>query len=243
MLDELLAATPRTTLEVVVTERFDQRLRLVQPRGVRRREARSPPVATRPVSRRIPCRVAGVVVLDEEYPLQASVSATKRFQLPNVVLRVLFGFHGHLHPAGVDDEKEQQVDCPMPLVLKLLLLDGTRNRSADRATFQNLMVGHLIRRYRPDALASQPFRIGIAPENLLRPVLELGVEAGGLPVTGAVRLQVHISQDSSDRARADVLDDAVSNGLACQFLAGPVGDVQAFGDGLQTGQFDNLGSL
>ncbi len=236
-------AIPRTALEVVVSERFDQRLRLVQPRGMRRREAGPPPVATRPVFRRIACRVTGVVVLDQEYPLQPSVPATKRFQFPDVVLRVLLGLDRHLHPPRVDDQEEQQVDCAVPGVLELLLLDKTRNRSPDRATLQNLVVGHLIRRHRPDALASQPFRIAIAPKNLLRPLLELGVEAGGLPVAGAVRLQVHISQDSSDRARADVLDDAVSNGLVSQVLAGPVGDMQAFGDGLQTGQFDDLGSL
>src|ERR1700676_5497657 len=154
MLDELFTAIPRTTLEVVVTERFDQRLRLVQPRGMRRREAGPPPVATRPVFRRIPCRVAGVVVLDQEYSLQPPVPATKRFQFPDVVLRVLLGLDGHFHPPGVDDEEEQQVDCSMPDVLELLLLDGARDRSPDRVVFQNLVVGHLIRRYHPDALVS-----------------------------------------------------------------------------------------
>ena len=39
------------------------------------------------------------------------------------------------------------------------------------------------------------------------------------------------------------VDDAVGDRLAGQILAGPVGDVQALGDRLQAGQFDDLGAL
>ena len=39
--------------------------------------------------------------------------------------------------------------------------------------------------------------MGIAPQNLLRPLFELLVEAGRLPVTGTARLQVHGDRGSA----------------------------------------------
>src|SRR5258708_5227025 len=66
MLSELLPADPRSPLQVVVAERPHQQLRLVQPRGMGRREAGPPPIpATRPIRRRVARRVAGVAVLDQ----------------------------------------------------------------------------------------------------------------------------------------------------------------------------------
>src|SRR6266498_4127274 len=138
MLDELCPAAPSSTLEVVVTERLNQQLRLVQPRGMSRREAGPPPVGTtRPVICRGGCRMAGIVVLDQEYPLQPSVPAAKRLQFPEVVLGVLAVLHSDLHPSRVNDEEEEQVDCSMPDVLELLLLDGTGDRPPDGATLQH----------------------------------------------------------------------------------------------------------
>ena len=192
---------------------------------------------------RVPGRVAGVAVLDQEHPLQAPVPPAERPQLPDVVLRRPSGLHRHLHPARVDDQEQQQVDRAVPGVLELLLLDGAGDGPADRAPLQHLEVGHLIDRHRPDALAGQPLGIAVAPEHLLGPLLELGVEAGRPPVAGAVRLQVHVVQDPPDGAGADGVDDAVGDRLAGQVLAGPVGDVQPLGDRLQAGQLDDLGPL
>ena len=50
-------------------------------------------------------------------------------------------------------------------------------------------------------------------------------------------------QDPLHRARADGVHDAIGDCLASQVLGRPVGDVQPLGDRLQTGQFDDLGSL
>ena len=58
-----------------------------------------------------------------------------------------------------------------------------------------------------------------------------------------MRLEVDRVEDPADRAGADRGDDAVGDGLAGQVLTGPVGDVQALGDRLQAGQFDDLGPL
>src|SRR5215218_5717968 len=44
VLDQFFPAAPRAPLQVVELKRFEQRLRLVQPRGVRRQQSRTPPV-------------------------------------------------------------------------------------------------------------------------------------------------------------------------------------------------------
>src|SRR5213078_178628 len=113
----------------------------------------------------------------------------------------------------------------------------------DRGTLQHLVVGLLIDGNHPDALAGQPFRIGIAPKDLLRSLLELGVETRCLPVAGTVWLQVRVFEDLPDRAWTDGAHDAIGDRLASQILAGPVSNVQAFGDGLQASQCDDLGTL
>src|SRR5437588_150501 len=100
MLDELGPTPPRATLEVVVTERLDPRLRLVQPRGIHWGEAVTPPAAApRPVRRRRGRRVAGVAILHQEHSLQVAMAAAECPHLPDVVLRVLAVLGRHLQPA------------------------------------------------------------------------------------------------------------------------------------------------
>jgi hypothetical protein len=187
--------------------------------------------------------MAGVPVLHQEHTLQVAMAAAESLQFPDVVLGVLAVLGRHLHPSTVDDQEEQQVDRAVAGVLELLLLDRAGDGSPDRVTFQHLVVGLLVHGHHPDALAGQPFRIGIAPKDLLRPLLELFVETRRLPVAGPVRLQVCVFEDLPDRAWADSGYNAIGDRLASQILAGPVGDVQPLGDGLQAGQFDDLGTL
>src|SRR5262245_4661928 len=90
LLDELFPTAPGASLQVAIPERPDQQLRLVQPRGVGRREAGTPPApARRPVRFRVPRRVAGVAILDQEYPLQVPMPTAESPQLPNVVASIL----------------------------------------------------------------------------------------------------------------------------------------------------------
>src|SRR5262245_5024419 len=228
MFYQLLWAGPRAPLQVAMPERPYQQLRLVEPRGMHRREPAPPPAAApRAILLGVPRRVAEVAIVDQEYPLQSLVPLAKRLQFPEVVLRILAGFDGHLPLAAVDDQEEQEVDRPMPGVLELLLLDGAGDGAADRATLQHLEVRFLIDRYRPDALLGQPLSIGVAPQDLLCPVLELAVQASCPPIPRAVRLQVHVGQNSADGAWADGRHEAVGDRWAGQVLTGPVGDVQA----------------
>jgi hypothetical protein len=66
--------------------------------------------------------------------------AAERPQRPDVVLGILRGLDGYLHPTAVDDQEQQQVDGAVAGVLKLLLLDGAREGAADRVTLQHLEV-------------------------------------------------------------------------------------------------------
>jgi hypothetical protein len=74
-------------------------------------------------------------------------------------------------------------------------------------------------------------------------LFELLIQTARPPVAGPVWLQVHGIEDSPDGTGTDGRHDAVVYGLASQILAGPVGDVQAFGDWFQAGPFDDLGTL
>ena len=94
--------------------------------------------------------------------------AAERPEFLNIVLCTLLGFDCHLHPAAMDDQEEQQVDGAVTGILELLLLDTTRVGTPDRVALQHLEVGLLIDGHHPDALAGQPFRMGIAPKDLLR---------------------------------------------------------------------------
>jgi len=105
------------------------------------------------------------------------------------------------------------------------------------------MVRHLIDTDRPEAPLDQVFGVGVAPEDLLGPLLELSVQADRPLGVSPMGLQVHVVQDPAHPPRADRWDDAVGDGLAGQFLAGPVSDVQPHGDRLRTGEFDDLRPL
>src|SRR5947209_15590891 len=165
-----------------------------------RRKAGPPPTtASRPVRCRIGRRVARVAILDQERPAQATMPTAKSSQGPDVSLRILLGLDSQFHPAGVDDQEQQQVNRAMPDVLELLMFDRARPRTPDRTPLQNLQVGHLIDANDPEPSRSQILGISVAPQHPLGPLLELRVEATGLPVSGAVRLQVDAVQDLSHR--------------------------------------------
>src|SRR5262249_14938815 len=94
-------------------------------------------------------------------------------------------------------QEHQHIDGPMTDVVELLLFDRPRDRSTDRTTLQYLKGRDLIDTHYPDALFGKSSRIRIAPKDLLRPFPEPGVQPCRLPVAGAMRLQIDISQDVS----------------------------------------------
>src|SRR5579883_2552359 len=188
-------------------------------------------------------RVAGVIVLDQEDPREVAMPTAEPPQGLNIVGAVFDGQMHHLHLARMHHRPQQEIDRAMTDVLELLLFDGAWDGAAERTALQDLEIGYLIYADHPDSSTGQPFCLGIAPRYLLRALFELGIQAGGLPVAGPMRLQVHLMQDPTDGPWRDGRDDAVLDGLMRQVSAGPVGDVQALGHGLQAGQGDDLRSL
>src|SRR5262245_15872090 len=140
-------------------------------------------------------------------------------------------------------QEHQHVHRPMPGIVEFPLLDRAGDRPADRVPLQDLEGRDLIDTYHPDALTGEPGRIPVAPEDLLRPLLELVVQPSRLPVPSPVGLQIDAVQDAADRGRADRRNDLVGHRLTGQILAGPVGDVQSLGDRFQAGQFHDLSPL
>jgi hypothetical protein len=97
VLQELFSAPPRGAFQVTMAEGPDEQFRLVQPRGIGRRKARTPSIsAARPVRRRRGCGVARVAILDQEHPAQAAVSAAKGPQFSNVALGIFLRLDGEI---------------------------------------------------------------------------------------------------------------------------------------------------
>ncbi len=137
-------------------------------------------------------------------------------------------------------QEHQHVHCPVPDVVELLLLDRSRDRSADRTTLQYLECRDFIDTHYPDALFRKPSRISIAPKDLLRSFLESGIQARRLPIAGAMRLQIDVAQDISHGAWANASHNPVRHGLAGQVVTRPMCDVQSFGHRFQTSKSNDL---
>ena len=87
VIDELRPTAPRSPLEVVVTECTEQQLRLIEPRGVDRREATPPPAgAARQVVPRLGSRMGRIVIVDQVDIAQVTMPMSERPQLPDVAL-------------------------------------------------------------------------------------------------------------------------------------------------------------
>src|SRR5271170_7200785 len=153
-----------------------------------------------------------------------------------IVLRQEYQFH----QPRMHYQEHQHVHGAMPSIIELLLLDRSRDRSADGVTLQDLEGGNFVDAHHPDALCCQSRRIPIAPKDLLRSLLEPGIHPGCLPIAGAMGLQIDIVQDSPHRAWADASNNSIRHGLAGQVIARPMRDVQPFGHRFQTSEFNDL---
>lgn len=225
-------------------ECMDEDFRLIQPRGVGRCVARlPPPIASGEVRLRRPRYVARSAILDQKDAPQFLVVLAKKFQFRKIVFGVIVVQEGQLHQPRMYDQEYQHVRCTVSSIVERLLLDRTGDRPADRLTLQDLEGWYLIDANNPDALFHQALRIPIAPKDLLRPFLEPGIQSGGLPVAGAMGLQINIMQQTANRGWANRANDTVLHGLTGQVHARPMRDVQALGNRLQTGQFDDLRPL
>ncbi len=143
----------------------------------------------------------------------------------------------------MNDEEDQNVDRAVPLIVKLALLDRTRDRMPDRLPFQDLKARLLIGKDYPETPLGQSLSISVAPGDLFGTLLEMGVDSRCLPIPSAMRLKVDMAENVSNRSIADDRNDTILDRLAGQILAGPVSDVQSLGDRLQARQSDDLSPL
>jgi len=178
VIEQLIPAGPGCSFQVATAECMDQQLGLVQPRGMGWREPGSPPtLRTRPVCCRRAGGMTGVAVLDQEHSFQITMSSTKGLQFLDVVIRIFLGLDCQFHPAGVNDQEQQQVDRAMPNIFEFLVLDGAGDGSPDRTSFQYLKVGDLIDADDPETICRQTPGISVTPEHLLSPFLEGDIQA------------------------------------------------------------------
>lgn len=244
VIDELGSTPPRAPLEVVVTEGAEQQLRLIEPRGVDRREAIPPPAgATRQVVAGLGGRMGRVVIVDQVDASQVTMPRSERTQFLDVPPGALGLEASRLHAPAMNDQEGQDIDRAVPRIIELALCDRAGDRRPGRMSFQDLEVGLLIDTDHPEAATGQSLRVGVAPKDLLGTLLEPSVDAGCPPIPRAVWLEVYSMEDVADRPSADGRDDPLFDGLSSQILARPVGDMQPLGDGLQASQLNDLGPL
>ncbi len=244
MIDVSRAGFPRTTLQIPEVEDVIEQLRLVQPGGMSRCQSGSPPTATgSEILPRGLADVAGSTVVDQVNPSKATVAPSELLQGRDVMIGVVGLEANCLHLARVDDQKRKDVHGAMSDIVEFLLFDRSRDGASDGNPLQDLAVGHFVGAHHPDSAPGQPFGLHIAPEHLLRPLLELEIDAACPPVPCPMRLQVDGIENPPDRSGTDRRDNAVGNRLARQILTTPVRDVQSSGHGLQTGQRDDLSPL
>jgi hypothetical protein len=195
MFDQRLATVPRAAFQIPVTEGIVEQFCLVEPGGVSRCEAGSPPGLVFKIVGGGGGSMAGVTVLDQKYTRQRAVMVSKLPQGLKVMGGVLGHWESSFHPATMHDQKQQHVDCAMPSICKLLLLDRAGDGSTNRLAFNGLQIRHLINADDPKAAANQALGIGIAPQDLLRALLEQRVQVRCFPIACAMRLQVHLVQN------------------------------------------------
>ena len=123
------------------------------------------------------------------------------------------------HPARMNDQKHQEGDRSMPLILKFLLLNGPWDRPSNGMSFQHLVVRNLIDADHPQTLLCQVRGMAITPQHALSPLLERGIPAGRFPITSAMGLQVHRMQNPANGRRTDGRHHPVHDGLLRQVLA------------------------
>lgn len=187
--------------------------------------------------------MAGIAVLDQKHAPQVTMTLTKPLQCLDIMGSVFMRRAGRLHTAAVHDQKQPHIDRPMTRVFKLLLLDRTGSSTTHGIAFDGLQIGHLIDADDPNLASHQTLGIGITPQNCLRVLLKLRVQARHFPVPRAMRLQIHLVQNAPHGTGTDLRHNALSNRLAGQILAEPMGDMQSLSERLQTRQLHNLGAL
>ena len=122
--------------------------------------------------------VAGTAIVHQVDPVEPVVAPAEMPQGCDVVLGVV-GFQAErLHLPAMDDQEIQDVDRAVSGIVVLRLLDRARDGAADRHPLQNLAVGHLVSAHDPDPVRSQPLGVGVAPEDLLCPLLEAARRRG-----------------------------------------------------------------
>ena len=167
-----------------------------------------------------------VVIVDQINSAQLTMPMSECPQLPDIVLGAFRVEARRLHPSAVNDQEDQDVHRAVPRVIELALRDRAGNRRPARMSFQDLEVGLLIGTDHPEAPPGQPHSVGVAPKHLLGTFLELSVDAGGPPIPRAVRLEIHVMEDVSDRPIADGRDNPIFDRLSSQIPAHPVIDSQ-----------------
>lgn len=214
----------------MMTEAMNGDLGLVEPRGMNGSVARTPPRGTAiEIAASGVCRVTRISVLDQKNAFEMMVSLPKAFERLDIVGSIFGVLDNHFDPAGMNDQKDQDIDGPMTGIFKLLVLDVAGNGASDRVTFQDLTVGYLIGAQGPEASCRQPLGVGIAPQRLLGPVFKVRIQAGGFPIASPMWLQRYLMQNPTDGAVANRLNDTVGHRLAGQVMTRPVRDVQPLG--------------
>ena len=226
VVDQISAAMPGATPQVMETEGIVEQFRLIEPRGMRWCQPRSPPRLPLKVVFGGRCGMTGITVMNQKHTAQVLMALPKLLQRLEVMVSVFTRWASRLHTTVMPDQKHQHIDRAMADVLELLLFDRAGNRPTDGVALNRLEIGYLVDAGDPKAAAHQARGGGLTPQNLLRPLFEPRVQARRFPIARTMRLQVDLTQDTLHATGTDARYNPGGSGLASQILAGPMGNMQ-----------------
>src|SRR5918996_552569 len=108
-----------------------EQFRLIEPRGMRRSEARPPPRVAVEVAGGSGGGMSGVTVLDQKHATQVAVARAKLLQRLEVMLSIFTCRTGRFHATAVHDQKQQHIDGAVAGIIQILLLDRTGDSPPD----------------------------------------------------------------------------------------------------------------
>ena len=131
------------------------------------------------------------------------------------------------HPTGMDDQRREEVDGPVPDIFELASLNLAGAHPSRRTPpFQDLEVGHLIEADHELPTGREGRGVLITPENRRCPCAKARVERGSFPIARAMGLKVGGPKDQRDGRVGDPRHDPTCDRDDREAALRPVGNVQ-----------------
>ena len=224
MLDHASAATPTAADQITCTKSLKQGFGLIKPGSIGRCEqdmdARLK--ALKELRGRL-TGMAGTVINNQVNALSPTVGMKKALHGRTEVFTIILIQALRKHMPRLQGQAHQQIDRPMPLIVKLHSFDLSRSHRLLRIhPFENLQVGLLIGGEQDFAALPQALDSFVVPENFESPPDRFLVPDRGLPKPKPRQAQLGSIQDVTNGCVIDRIGIALLDRRFCQTPKRPV---------------------